>query len=78
MLGRVRQPSTPSDLDFLAPGWSLARIRAALQGNFDADALDGDERELFDDLLGGAMDGTHTQQARKFWASFEGQLNTDG
>lgn len=48
-----------------------------MEGTFEANALDDDERELFDDLLAAAMDGTHTQHARDFWASFAGQLNTD-
>jgi hypothetical protein len=73
----MEPPSSPRDFDLQLPGWSLDRIRAALEGKFDADALNGDERELFDDLLAASMDGAHTQQARDFWASFEGQPNTD-
>jgi len=59
------------------PGFTLDRVRAALGGHYDAAALSADEALLFDDLLGAAMDGTHTPQARAFWASFEGQPNTD-
>lgn len=73
----MKLPPIPIDLDLLRPGWSLARVRGALEGTFEANALDDDERELFDDLLAAAMDGTHTQHARDFWASFAGQLNTD-
>lgn len=59
------------------PGFTLDRVRAALHGRYDAVLLEADEAELFDDLLDGVMDGTHTQQARDFWADFAGQPNTD-
>ena len=59
------------------PGYTLDRVRAALNGTYDAAALSGDEAELFEDLLWDAMDGTHTAEARTFWAGFEGQPNTD-
>lgn len=59
------------------PGFPVDRIRAALEGRYDAKALSGDEAEIFDDLLGAAMDGTHTAEAKAFWASFDGKPNTD-
>ncbi|MEO7128699.1 MAG: hypothetical protein ABI040_07530 [Rhodoferax sp.] len=59
------------------PGFTTDRIRAALNGRLDAADLSGDEMMMFDDLLGAAMDGRHTPQARAFWAGFEGQPNTD-
>ena len=53
------------------------RVRAALAGNYDAGLLSADKAELFDDLLGAAMDGANTAAAREFWARFQGERNTD-
>lgn len=61
----------------IMPGLTLNRMRSALDGNFDATDLSEEEAVIFDDLLGAAMDGTHTAAARVFWAGFAGQLNTD-
>ncbi len=60
-----------------SPAFPLGRVRAALNGEFNAQALSDAEWELFDALIGDAMDGKHTAEARAFWASFEGQPNTD-
>jgi hypothetical protein len=60
-----------------SPVFPLDRVRAALNGEFNADALTDAEWELFDALIGDAMDGKHTAEARAFWAKFEGQPNTD-
>lgn len=43
MIAATRHPQTP------------ARVVAALEGRGDADALDSDERELFDELFGEAL-----------------------
>lgn len=55
----------------------MARIRAALAGRYDAALLSEDEELIFDDLLGDAMGEIETPAASAFWASFEGQRNTD-
>ena len=39
-----------------APGFTLDRVKAALDGRFDVDQLNGDEQEAFFDLLGGHLD----------------------
>jgi hypothetical protein len=59
------------------PGLTLDRVRAALHGQYDATQLTDGEAAIFDDLLGSAMDGKHTAEARAFWKTFEGQTNTD-
>ncbi|MBS0174284.1 MAG: hypothetical protein JSR64_09645 [Nitrospira sp.] len=38
-----------------APGFDLTRVRAALDGRFNADLLSPDERDIFEDLLGEAL-----------------------
>jgi hypothetical protein len=38
-----------------APGFDMTRIRAALDGRFNADMLSPDEREIYEDLLGEAL-----------------------
>ena len=53
------------------------RVRAALEGAFDAAQLSDAERDRFEQHLGAAMDGTRTAQARAFWAGFQGQASTD-
>lgn len=60
-----------------SPNFPLGRVRAALNGEFNAEALSGAERELFDALIDEAMGGKHTAEARSFRAKFEGQPNTD-
>lgn len=65
------------DLESYRPGYSMARIRAALAGRFDAAQLSDDEYLIFDDLLGDVMGTIETPAARAFWASFEYQRNTD-
>lgn len=65
------------DLESYRPGYSMARIRAALAGRFDAGELSDDEERIFDDLLGEAMGTIETPAACAFWASFNGQPNTD-
>lgn len=55
----------------------MARIRAALAGRYNAALLSEDEELIFDDLLGDAMGTIETPAAHVFWASFEGQRNTD-
>ncbi len=56
---------------------SSDRVRAALSGEFNADALSESERELFDALIDDAMAEIHTPQERVFLASFDKQSNTD-
>lgn len=65
------------DLEAHRPGYSMARIRAALAGRYDAALLSDDEERIFDDLLGEAIGAIETPAARVFWASFDGQPNTD-
>jgi|GEM_PF-2969501 len=65
------------DIESRRPGYSMARIRAALAGRYDAAKLSEDEALLFDDLLGEAMDGTHTAEEEAFWARFADLPNTD-
>jgi hypothetical protein len=60
-----------------SPAFPLGRVRAALNGEFNADALSDAEWRLFDALLPEAMAGVHTPAERAFWASFAGQANTD-
>lgn len=69
--------SNVRDLESYRPGYSMARVRAALMGRFDAAELSDDEERIFDDLLGEAMGTVGTPAARAFWVSFEGQRNTD-
>jgi hypothetical protein len=38
-----------------APGFDMTRIRAALEGRFNADMLSPDEMEIYEDLLGEAL-----------------------
>lgn len=38
-----------------APGFDLARIRAVLDGRFNADMLSPEEMEIYEDLLGEAL-----------------------
>lgn len=65
------------DIEARRPGYSLARLRAALAGHYDAARLSDGERALFDDLLGEALDTIQTPAARAFWATFEHAPNTD-
>lgn len=65
------------DLESYRPGYSMARIRAALAGRYDAALLSDDEFLIFDDLLDDVMGMAQTPVACAFWASFEGQPNTD-
>lgn len=50
-----------------APGYTLDRVRAALDGRLSADVLEPDEREIFDDQLGEAF-GVPSAQAQTFFA----------
>jgi hypothetical protein len=59
------------------PGFTLDRVRAALAGHYDAALLSRDEAEIFDDLLGSAMDAMQTDEERKFWSEFKHEPNTD-
>ena len=65
------------DLESYRPGYSMARIRAALAGRFDAAQLSDDEYLIFDDLLDDVIGTVETPAACAFWASFENQRNTD-
>lgn len=49
-----------------APGFTLDRVRAALEGRFDADELEPDEYAIFEDLLGEAL-RTPLPQAEAFF-----------
>lgn len=51
-----------------APGYTLDRVRAALDGRLSADALEPDEREIFDDQLGEAF-STPSAKAQAFFAN---------
>lgn len=59
------------------PGFTLDRVRAALAGRYDAVRLAPEEREIFDDLLGEAMETMQTPAAQEFWGKFARQPNTD-
>lgn len=65
------------DLESHRRGYSMARLRAALAGRFDAADLPDDESLIFDDHLDEAMWTIETPAARTLWTSFEGQPNTD-
>lgn len=54
---------------------TLDRVRDALVGEFDATRLNADEREYFNSMLGGAMDGRHTASARRYWAVLNASTN---
>lgn len=56
-----------------SPGITLDRVRAALEGRFDAALLTDDERDYFDDAFGEVP----TVQAANFWANFDRSVNTD-
>ena len=60
-----------------APALPLDRVCAALDGEFNADALSDAEWQLFDTRLPEAMSHVRTPAERAFWASFAGQANTD-
>ena len=61
----------------MARAGALYRVHAALAGRYDAALLSRDEAEIFDDLLGGAMDTIQTDEERKFWSEFKYEPNTD-
>ncbi len=52
------------------------RVRAALAGRFDATAMSDKEAARFDGLVGEAMGGWHTAEARSFWASFASKASS--
>ena len=60
-----------------APSFTFDRVRAALDGKFNADELSDVEWAQFEELIGEAMGEARTDQARAFLASFEGKPNTD-
>lgn len=56
-----------------SPAFSLERVRAALNGQHNAEALTDSEFAIFENLLGAVMDGKHTVEAREFWAGFDNE-----
>lgn len=51
----------------LAPGFTLERVKAALEGRFDVDGLSSEERVYFDDMLSDMFDDP-PQQVRDDYA----------